>query len=246
MAISLSVNLDKIALLRNSRDAKNRPNLLFFAEQALLAGADGLTVHPRSDLRHILPQDVYDLSKLDGAELNIEGNPLVPANKHHPGLLEIVKLAKPVQCTLVPDDEQQITSNRGWLLAENISTLSPIIQQLKDWHIRVSLFMDATSGEFKLAQQMGVDCIELYTESLALAWGTKDESRVWREFERAAYEVRDCGLMLNAGHDLNLDNLRLVKKLPNLAEVSIGHALIAEALWLGLAETIKRYKSLLD
>ena len=234
----LSVNLNKVALVRNSRTL-GIPSVVGAGVIALDAGARGLTVHPRPDERHIRPHDVFELAELvrsrPGIEYNIEGNPFE-------NLLDYARKLHPHQCTLVPDDPAQFTSDHGWNLERDAQRLSPVIGELKSLGVRVSLFMDAQTQHMALAAQTGADCVELYTEPYARAYGSADESRVLAQFARAAAAARDAGLLVNAGHDLNRDNLApLVQSLHPLAEVSIGHALIADALELGLAATVRAY-----
>jgi len=229
----LSVNVNKIALLRNQRDI-GIPSVVEAAQTCMDAGAHGITVHPRPDERHIRESDVYDLAEIVTVEYNIEGNPF-------PRYMDIVRKVKPTQCTLVPDVPGAVTSDHGWNLSANESRLRPIVQELKDQGIRVSLFMDAESDEIPRAKEIGADRVELYTEPYATAFR---EGRVDEAFERyaqAARTAQDAGLGVNAGHDLNLQNLAKFLTIGGILEVSIGHALIAEALWLGLERTVKEY-----
>jgi pyridoxine 5-phosphate synthase len=234
----LSVNLNKVALLRNSRTL-GIPDVVRAGVVALDAGARGLTVHPRPDQRHIRPHDVFDLAELvrarPGIEYNIEGNPFE-------NLLDYARKLRPHQCTLVPDDPGQFTSDHGWNLTRDAQRLKPVIDEMKALGIRVSLFMDAEPQSMMLAVQAGADCVELYTEPYAKAHGTADESGMLAQFAAAAHAAREAGLLVNAGHDLNCANLpALIRALRPLAEVSIGHALIADALELGLAATVREY-----
>jgi pyridoxine 5-phosphate synthase len=240
MATKLSVNVNKVATLRNTR-ALDIPSVTGVARLALLAGAHGITVHPRPDERHIRRKDVKDIAELlrsfPGVELNIEGNPF------H-GLVAFADEHRPAQCTLVPDDDAQKTSDHGWDLDRDAGRLQPIVAQLKAWGCRVSLFMDAEPGPMKLAREVGADRVELYTEPYAAACVASegDRTHAVARFRRAADAARAEGLELNAGHDLSLANLApFVAAVPWLMEVSIGHALIAEALELGLPETVRRY-----
>lgn len=234
----LSVNINKVATLRNTREI-GIPSLTRAARICLEAGAYGITVHPRPDERHIRAGDVPDVAavvaEIPGKEFNIEGNPF------H-GLMDFAESIRPTQCTLVPDEPDAFTSNHGWDLARNEDRLRPVISRLHDLGCRVSLFMDATSTEIPLASRIGADRIELYTEPYAAAHARGDRQKTLALFADAARRAADAGLGVNAGHDLNLDNLPpFVAALPSLLEVSIGHALIADALEFGLAETVRRY-----
>jgi pyridoxine 5-phosphate synthase len=235
----LSVNLNKVALLRNTRSL-GIPSVTRAARIALAAGADGITIHPRPDGRHIRGNDVRELAALmgewPGAELNIEGNPF------H-GLLEYVREAQPRQCTLVPDETGQFTSDHGWNLAADAARLAPVIAELRELGVRVSLFMDPDADAMQPAAALGADRVELYTEPYARAFGGAEEEAVLRRYADCARAAHAAGLGVNAGHDLNLANLaRFLNRVPGVAEVSIGHALIADALELGLAETVRRYR----
>jgi len=234
----LSVNLNKIALLRNSR-ALGIPSVTRAAGIALDAGAHGITVHPRPDGRHIRVDDVHELAGLlkgrPGAEFNIEGNPF------H-ALLEIVAAVRPHQCTLVPDDPGAFTSDHGWDVRRDYERLKPVIAQLKSLGIRVSLFMDPLPAAMPALRELGADRVELYTEPYARAFGSPDEGRVLARYADAARAAQQAGLGVNAGHDLNQDNLpRFLSAVPRVLEVSIGHALISDALEAGLAQTVRRY-----
>lgn len=234
----LSVNINKVATLRNTRD-NNIPDVLYVARLALLAGADGITIHPRPDERHIRGADVEPIAALlrrwPDREFNIEGNPL------HGLYIEHCISVRPTQATLVPDSLDQHTSDHGWDLQRDGSRLRTVIQQLKSVGCRVSLFMDHTSNDFALARELGADRIELYTEPYAVRHARGDR-RVASDFADATRRATDAGLGVNAGHDLNLFNLRdLIRAAPQIAEVSIGHALTADALEFGMAETVRRY-----
>ena len=241
----LSVNLNKVALLRNTRTV-GVPDVLHAARIALAAGAQGITVHPRPDARHIRRQDVRDLAKLlaEGAgkapqaEFNIEGNPFQ-------GLVEIVQEVRPQQCTLVPDEESQATSDHGWDLAKDGAALKAIIPTLRATGARISLFMDPVPEAMAAARTLGADRVELYTEPYARAFASGDARALEESLERYATAARaalDAGLGVNAGHDLNLPNLPpFLARVPGVLEVSIGHALIADALEFGLADTVRRY-----
>lgn len=234
----LSVNLNKIALLRNTR-ALGIPSVTRAARIAIAAGADGITIHPRPDGRHIRTDDVAELAELlkasPGVEFNIEGNPF-----HN--LLEFVRAVRPHQCTLVPDESGQFTSDHGWDLGKDGQRLTPIVAELKSLGVRVSLFMDPLPAAMPMVRALGADRIELYTEPYAEAFGTSAQAKVLNQYVATATAAQATGLGINAGHDLNLDNLpAFVRAIPDLQEVSIGHALIADALEFGLAETVKRY-----
>ncbi|HEX9391192.1 MAG TPA: pyridoxine 5'-phosphate synthase [Usitatibacteraceae bacterium] len=234
----LSVNVNKVALLRNTRSL-GIPSVLQAARIALQAGAHGITVHPRPDQRHIRPHDVYELAALlrdwPQAEFNIEGNPL------H-GLLEFVRETHPQQCTLVPDDTAQSTSDHGWDLPRDAPRLAPLIAELKALGVRVSLFMDPLPGAMPHAKELGADRVELYTEPYARAFGNAEQATVLQSYIDTAVAAQRCGLGVNAGHDLNLQNLSVfLRGVPQLLEVSIGHALIADALEFGMADTVRQY-----
>ena len=240
---NLSVNLNRIALLRNSRNI-GIPSVIASARTVLTAGAYGITVHPRPDLRHIRPDDVDNLDQLlanefSSAEYNIEGNPFEPP------FMDIACRVKPTQCTLVPDSPDAFTSDSGWNLVEDGERLIPIIQQLKAHQIRVSLFMDAVPQQMELAKKVGADRVELYTEPYATAFREGQVETVFSDYAQAAEAAQFHGLGVNAGHDLNLENLGKFCSIPNILEVSIGHALIAEALEMGLSNTVKAYLDIL-
>ncbi len=246
---ALSVNLNKIALIRNSRPG-NFPDVAKHGEICLAAGADGLTVHPRPDQRHIRPLDVYQISELvsgyQNIEFNIEGNPFAEKIGDFPGFLALVEGTRPHQCTLVPDSNDQLTSDHGFDLTRSSTILRPIIKQLHDWGVRVSLFMDPDLDQISLAKELGVERIELYTGPYAEQFkhpGAEFESLFKRYYDAAAH-AQNIGLGLNAGHDLNLDNLSQFRQLPALLEVSIGHALTVDALALGLANAVSAYKKI--
>lgn len=233
----LSVNLNKVALLRNAR-AIGIPSVTKAARICLDAGAHGLTLHPRPDERHAKARDVYELADIlaasPDAELNVEGNPF-------PEFMEIVRRVKPAQCTLVPDSPEAFTSDHGWNLAENGAHLVPIIEELKSLGIRVSLFLDPDCEQVERAAEIKADRIELYTEPYAAAYHTGEMETVFEQFALAAGKAQEVGLGVNAGHDLNLENLGKFCSIPGLAEVSIGHALIADALELGLFNAVRAY-----
>jgi pyridoxine 5-phosphate synthase len=235
---SLSVNLNKVASLRNTRTL-GIPSVLRAAAIALDAGAHGITVHPRPDERHIRPADVYDLAGMlaqrKPAEFNIEGNPFEQT-------LDLVRKVMPDQYTLVPDDPSAFTSDHGWDLARDGARLKLIIAELKSLGIRVSLFMDPVPDAMAAAKETGADRVELYTEPYARAFGTAQQAAVLGRYAAAAKAAQSAGLGINAGHDLNRPNLPpFLAGVPGVLEVSIGHALIADALELGLAQTVREY-----
>ena len=234
----LSVNLNKVALVRNTRHL-GIPSVTRAATLCLQAGASGLTVHPRPDGRHIRAHDVADLAALLQAwpdrEFNIEGNPF-----HN--LMDFVREVRPHQVTFVPDSEGQFTSDHGWTFPQDAERLKPVIAQAKAWGVRVSLFIDPLPQAMAAAKAVGADRVELYTESYANAFGTPDQDRVLQTFKAAAQAALDVGLQVNAGHDLNRDNLGLfLRTVPGVQEVSIGHALVADALELGYEATVRAY-----
>ncbi len=235
----LSVNINKIATLRNSRGG-DVPDLLQAAERIQQWGADGITVHPRPDERHIRYQDARALRKIVHTEYNIEGNP------KHEAFVDLVLDVKPEQVTLVPDAQAQLTSDHGWSLPKEAEYLRNLIPRFKNEGIRVSLFLDPDVEQVKLASSTGADRIELYTESYVSAYSSDPEKAV-APFVQAAGCAREEGLGVNAGHDLNLQNLNfLIQRIPYLDEVSIGHALISDALYLGLQNTVEIYKRTLE
>ncbi|MHC4096556.1 MAG: pyridoxine 5'-phosphate synthase [Planctomycetota bacterium] len=237
----LSVNLNKIALLRNQRDI-GIPSVLESAKTVIEAGAHGVTVHPRPDERHIRYDDARRLKKMLNVEFNIEGNPFTGK------LMELLHELKPDQATLVPDEPGANTSDHGWNMQKNIERLEPVIKQLKDLGIRVSLFMDPDTAGIRMAREIGTDRIELYTEPYARAFRTNENiEKTLEQFADAARFATEIGLGLNAGHDLNLKNLgKFRSAIPGILEVSIGHALIADAIEMGLENTIKEYLKVLD
>lgn len=245
----LSVNLNKIALIRNSREG-NYPDLIAHGRTCLEAGADGLTVHPRPDQRHIRASDIPALTQLlrkwPSAEFNIEGNPFAQAMGSYPGFMELVAAQPPHQCTLVPDGNDQLTSDHGFDLAKDGARLQPIIDQLKSQGIRVSLFMDPDLEQIERASDLGADRIELYTGPYALAHGGSDPTlgETLQGYAAAADRARELGLGVNAGHDLNLDNLREFLSVVRAEEVSIGHALTVDALAMGLTAAVTAYRQI--
>ena len=245
MMTKLSVNVNKIALLRNQRTV-GVPSVMGLSAIALQAGAHGITVHPRPDARHIRPSDVDELNELLASEhwttceFNIEGNPLDFGGGH---LMPILRRVKPTQATLVPDDPGQSTSDHGWNVVKHLDTLKPIVAELKGLGCRVSLFLDPDPEMAKRAADTGADRIELYTESYAVAYeqGGDALQQSLAAFRATAEAAESVGLGVNAGHDLNLDNLPGFVAIPNVLEVSIGHALIADALTMGMEGAVKAY-----
>ena len=230
----LSVNINKVATLRNARGG-NRPDVLQFALDCESYGADGITVHPRPDERHIRRSDVLAIRPRIRTELNIEGYP-------SESFMELVLSVHPDQVTLVPDSPVQLTSNHGWDIKENLNFLTPIVDTLKEAGIRSSIFVNADPEQVSYAAKTGTDRIELYTEPYATAYPV-DRDEAIRPFVETAKLARTYGIELNAGHDLSLENLRFFcEQIPWVKEVSIGHQLICDALYLGIAETIKQYK----
>lgn len=235
---ALSVNLNKVALVRNTRPI-GIPSVTRAAVLALEAGADGITVHPRPDGRHVRANDVGELAELlrgwPAAEFNIEGNPF------H-GLMEYVAQVRPHQCTFVPDETGAFTSDHGWNLPADANRLAPMIEQAHQLGVRVSLFMDPLPEAMKFAAQLGANRVELYTEPYAQRFGTAGERDALRQYAAAAEAALTVGLGVNAGHDLNRFNLApFLAAVPGVDEVSIGHALIADALEFGLAATVRMY-----
>lgn len=248
---ALSINLNKIALIRNSRDTEY-PSVVEHARMCIDAGADGITVHPRPDQRHIRASDCVDLAAMLSVEFNIEGNPFAGPQRStrsgvgdYPGFMTIVEQLRPAQCTLVPDSDAQLTSDHGFDLTQAADRLAPIIAQLRQWGVRVSLFMDPDVRQIELAKQVGADRIELYTGPYAEAFASGDARHldaVFATFHRAAEKAAEIGLGLNAGHDLNLHNLARFATVPHLLEVSIGHAFTVDAIRLGLAGAVAAYQ----
>ena len=232
----LSVNVNKLATLRNSR-GKNNPDVLSMTLDIIHYGAQGITVHPRPDGRHIRKKDVYDIAKAIHVEFNIEGYP-------NPDFLALVNDVKPTQCTLVPDPPNTLTSNAGWMIEKNLPLLQETIANLHQHGIRTALFVDPlkmTASDIALLKVTGTDRVELYTEAYADSFNTTAATKILATYKKVASEVRQLGIELNAGHDLNLSNLRhFVTEIP-IKEVSIGHALVCDALQLGMKETIERY-----
>ncbi len=241
--IALSVNVNKIATLRNSRGG-DVPDMLTAVDTCVAAGAQGITVHPREDERHITPKDVTDIAerlkeintqKTPTIEYNIEGDP-------RPDLIDRVLRTKPTQCTLVPVVAGEITSHTVWDIRKDGDLLKPIIRDLKDAGIRVSLFSGTDMEQIAETLDIGADRIELYTAPYAMAATAAEIQREFGLLETASAKAVELGLGVNAGHDLNLDNLPLMQKLPGLLEVSIGHHLMADALYIGMAAAVKAYR----
>ncbi|NAY92277.1 pyridoxine 5'-phosphate synthase [Muricauda sp. JGD-17] len=230
----LSVNINKLATLRNSRGG-NQPNLITAAQDIEAFGAQGITIHPRPDERHIRYKDAHDLKKVVTTELNIEGNPI-------PKFIDLVLEVKPTQVTLVPDAEDAITSNAGWDTHKNKDFLADVIKTFKQHGIRTSIFVDPEVTMVKGAADTGTDHIELYTESYAKMFAAGEAEKGIQPYVDAAKIAHELGLGINAGHDLNLENIRFFKeRIPHLLEVSIGHALICESIYLGLENVVSMY-----
>lgn len=237
MTAKLSVNINKIATLRNARGG-NYPSVVEAAKNCEKFGADGITVHPRPDERHITKQDVYDLSKVVKTEFNIEGNP-------NERFMRMIEEVRPAQATLVPDGENVLTSNAGWDTIANKDLLTDKIAELKSYGVRTSLFIETDPKMIEHAALVGADRIEFYTGPYADNYAS-DKAAAIKAYVACAHVALDNNLAINAGHDLSLENLAyFAQNIPNLAEVSIGHALISDALYLGLENTINMYKKLL-
>lgn len=234
----LSVNINKIATLRNARGG-NMPDVVKAASDCEKFGAQGITVHPRPDERHIRYSDVPAIKAVINTEFNIEGNPI-------PKFMDLVLKVRPAQATLVPDAENVLTSNAGWDTVANKSFLTEICSELKSHGIRASIFVDPVPEMVEGAAECGCDRVELYTEAYASGYSGDRETTIAR-YVSAAETARKCGLGLNAGHDLNLQNLAyFIKRIPYISEVSIGHAIICDALYMGLEKTIKAYRGELE
>ena len=232
--INLSVNVNKVATLRNARGG-DEPNVIKAARTCIEAGCQGITVHPREDQRHIRPGDVYDLAEMLTVEFNIEGD-------LRPEFLDMVMEVNPAQCTLVPAEPGEITSHHGWDIKRDEKILRPVIERLKTKDIRVSLFMDPEPNNMALAAAVGADRVELYTGPYAWA---KTEAAIKSEFARLQKShdaALDAGLVLNAGHDLDLDNLHRLQELPGIKEASIGHAIISYAIYVGLFQAVRDFR----
>ncbi|MGV6830818.1 MAG: pyridoxine 5'-phosphate synthase [bacterium] len=231
----LSVNINKIATLRNSRGG-DVPNVVQFAKDVQRFGADGVTIHPRPDERHIKYQDAFDLKPEVYTEYNIEGNPI-------PKFIDLVLKVKPTQVTLVPDSIDAITSNAGWDCIKNLNFLKEVISEFQRNEIRTSIFLDPKIEQVEAAKNTGTDRIELYTEAFAHQFSLGDH-RAIEPYVDVAVEANKVGLGINAGHDLSLDNIKFFKQqIPNLLEVSIGHALVAESLYLGVENVVQMYQN---
>lgn len=238
MMTNLSVNINKVATIRNARGG-NTPDVLKFACDAEAFGAQGITVHPRPDERHIRYSDVYGLKPLITTEFNIEGN---PCDK----FIDLVQKVKPTQVTLVPDAPDAITSNAGWDVKNNYSFLAELVEHFTSYGIRTSIFVGTELENLEWAAKTGTDRVELYTEPYASHY-FEDREKAIAPFVTAAQYAKSLGMGVNAGHDLNLDNLAYFhQNIPLLDEVSIGHALISDALYLGLKETIRQYRACLE
>ena len=238
----LSVNVNKVALLRNSRTL-DIPGLEHVARLAIDGGAQGITVHPRPDGRHIRAADVpvlHNLARTRGVEYNIEGNPF-----HQ--VMNLVRKVRPDQCTLVPDDPGAFTSDHGWDLDRDGERLAPIVAELRTLGVRVSLFMDPEELSMGRARAIGADRVELYTEPYARAFGTAEQNGMLARYRSAALAAQRAGLGINAGHDLNRENIPLfLKTVPGVLEVSIGHALVADALEFGMKESVRLYREAIE
>ena len=234
----LSVNINKVATLRNARGGNN-PNVVEVALDCERFGAQGITVHPRPDERHIRRQDVFDLRPALTTELNIEGYP-------SPEFIELVQQVVPAQVTLVPDSPEQLTSNHGWDTKKHLDFLSKVVADFQEKGIRVSIFVDADPEMVDYAAKAGADRVELYTEPYAAQYPIDREAAI-APFVRAGERAKQLGLGLNMGHDLSLENLAYMhQRMPYVDECSIGHALVCDALYLGLEETIRRYRACLN
>jgi pyridoxine 5-phosphate synthase len=236
----LSVNVNKIALLRNSR-GRDFPSVIDFSKRVIGLGVKGITVHPRPDERHVTRRDIRELTSFladyPGVEFNIEGYP-------SEDFMELVLNAKPDQCTLVPDAPEQLTSDHGWDISAHESLLSNVLGRLRDADIRSSIFLDPDAAMVERVPGVGADRIELYTESYAQAFGSESQSAVLDSYRAAALRATELGIGLNAGHDLDLANLGEFLTIPAILEVSIGHALVVESLHEGVDNVVKRYLTL--
>jgi pyridoxine 5-phosphate synthase len=235
---ALSVNVNKVALVRNTRHV-GYPSVTRAAELCLKAGAAGITVHPRPDERHIRKNDVYEIAEMmrlwPDREYNIEGNPF-----HN--LMDFIRSVRPHQATFVPDSESQSTSDHGWSFPQDAARLKPLIDECHALGVRVSLFMDPVPQQMAACKAVGADRVELYTETWASAFGTPSEAEVLAQFKATAEAARDAGMGINAGHDLTQANLRpFIAAIPFVAEVSIGHAFVSDALEVGYSEAVKAY-----
>ncbi len=233
----LSVNVNKIALLRNSR-GRNFPDLLYFVRRLIALGVKGITVHPRQDERHVTRQDVVEITALlrefPGVEFNIEGYP-------SPEFMALIARVKPAQCTLVPDAPDQLTSDHGWDVRANADLLRAVLSDLRALGVRSSLFLDPSVEAVEQVLEVAPDRIELYTEAYARAFGTAEESAVFESYRAAARRAGELGIGVNAGHDLDLRNLARFLQIPGILEVSIGHALVVESLEQGIDNVVRQY-----
>jgi pyridoxine 5-phosphate synthase len=237
MSTKLSVNINKIATIRNARGG-DVPNVVQVAIDCERFGAHGITIHPRPDERHITTQDVYDLQKVVTTELNIEGYP-------DERFMKLIEEIRPAQATLVPDPPNVLTSNAGWDTEKNLEYLQKLISEIKAMGVRTSIFVDTNPNNIAFAAKTGTDRIELYTGPFAEDYAANPQKSI-EDYVKAAYQAHELGMEINAGHDLSLENLRFFRQnIPMLAEVSIGHALISDALYLGLENTIQQYLQLL-
>jgi pyridoxine 5-phosphate synthase len=234
---ALSVNVNKLALLRNSR-GRNYPDLLHFAARYIALGVHGITIHPRPDERHVRRADARELAAFlrdfPHVEFNIEGYP-------SPDFLQLIRETRPHQCTLVPDADNQLTSDHGWDCREQGKVLGPLVQQVKDLGVRAAVFLDPDAEQAEHAAQLGADRIELYTEAYAQAFGTYEEAAVLQRYRATALRAQQAGMGVNAGHDLDLRNLATFLRIPDILEVSIGHALTVECIEEGMQTVIGRY-----
>jgi len=234
---ALSVNINKLALLRNSR-GRNYPDLLQFAERFIALGVHGITVHPRPDERHVKRADARELAAFlrdfPHIEFNIEGYP-------SPDFLQLIRETRPHQCTLVPDADNQLTSDHGWDCRAQGRVLQPLVQQVKDLGVRAAVFLDPEPEQAEHAAQLGAERIELYTEAYAQAFGTATQDSVLQRYRFTAQRAQAAGLGVNAGHDLDLRNLAAFLRIPDILEVSIGHALTVECIEAGMSSVIARY-----
>lgn len=244
----LSVNVNKIAVLRNSRGGRE-PDICRAAQVCIEAGCGGITVHPRPDQRHVRPGDVRELAAMlrGRVEYNIEGNPFAGPRGEYPGLIELAREVRPTQVTLVPDGDGQITSDHGFDLRRDVPRLRDLVAELNELDCRVSVFVDAGSEDFEAAASIGIHRIEIYTGPYAAAFARDRPAEALAACAHTARKAQQAGLAVNAGHDLDQANLGTFKSaIPGLAEVSIGHALIGEALYEGLSATVKNYLQILS
>ena len=244
----LSVNVNKIAVLRNSRGG-SIPDLLNITRLCITSGADGITVHPRSDMRHIKPEDlkqIKDLTDEYPTEFNIEGNPYSEKKGNYPGFLELIKLYKPHQCTLVPDSPDQLTSDHGWNLLKDNGQLKEIIHQIKSLQVRVSLFLDPDIEQISEAKKFGADRIELYTGSYAESFLSKTKvHNCLKLYQQATAHANKIGLGVHAGHGLTYQSAKRIANIKNIKEFNIGHFIISEAIFVGLKQAILNFKKIL-